>query len=318
MDIREEILQALTEHRTHGISGQVIADRLGVSRAAVHKAVRALRERGYPIAAKRGGGYCLHQDADLLTARGIGEKLTSGLFRVEVVRTASSTNALLIERAKSGEREGAVLCAEEQTAGRGRMGRDFFSPRGTGLYLSILLRPAAARDASLLTALCAVAVCEAAEALCGRQAQIKWVNDIFLDGKKCCGILTQGALCLETGAFEYAVVGIGVNVAIPAGGFPAGMAASALFETAPPGARETLCAEILNRVEGYYRRFEARDFVAPYQARSLLPGKAVTVFCGGTPRGAKALAVDEDCRLVVEYEDGARERLVAGEVSVRL
>ncbi|HPE16085.1 MAG TPA: biotin--[acetyl-CoA-carboxylase] ligase, partial [Oscillospiraceae bacterium] len=233
----------------------------------------------------------------------------------------SSTNTVLKERAASGEAAGAVLAVGEQTAGRGRMGRSFFSPGGTGLYLSVLLRPdAPPGEAALITTAAAVAVAEAVEAVSGRKAGIKWVNDVYLDGKKICGILTEAGVDLETGALDYAVLGIGVNVYPPGEGFPEDLAerAGAVFDAPRGDLRNRLAAEILNRVTPFCRDLSARRFVPAYRRRSLVLGREIRIISGGEGGLALALDVDDDCRLRVRYPDGREALLSAGEVSVRL
>ncbi len=319
----EAVLALLDEARGRYLSGEEMALRLAVSRAAVWKAVRALREEGYPIAAAPNRGYALAETADVLSAPGIRKYLTgeAAELRVETQERVSSTNTVLKERAASGEAAGAVLAVGEQTAGRGRMGRSFFSPGGTGLYLSVLLRPdAPPGEAALITTAAAVAVAEAVEAVSGRKAGIKWVNDVYLDGKKICGILTEAGVDLETGALDYAVLGIGVNVYPPGEGFPEDLAerAGAVFDAPRGDLRNRLAAEILNRVTPFCRDLSARRFVPAYRRRSLVLGREIRIISGGEGGLALALDVDDDCRLRVRYPDGREALLSAGEVSVRL
>ena len=194
MTTREQLLELLENSRGTYFSGEEIARILRVSRAAVWKAVKALRQEGYAIDAVTNKGYCLSPETDILSAQGVGKYL-KGEYReleVQVLPTVPSTNALVRERANQGCPEGLTVIANTQTAGRGRMGRSFFSPPETGLYLSLLLRPTRyePRQAVRLTAVAAVAMCEAIEAVSGREAGIKWVNDVYVQGKKVCGILT--------------------------------------------------------------------------------------------------------------------------------
>ena len=319
----EAVLALLDEARGRYLSGEEMALRLAVSRAAVWKAVRALRDEGYPIAAAPNRGYALAETADVLSAHGIRKYLTgaAAALRVETRDRVSSTNTVLRERAASGGPAGAVLVAGEQTAGRGRMGRGFFSPGGTGLYLSVLLRPdAPPGDAALLSTAAAVAVAEAVEAVSGRGTGIKWVNDVYLDGKKICGILTEAGIDLESGTLDYAVLGIGVNVYAPEGGFPDGLDASAaaVFDAPRGDLRNRLAAEILNRVTPFCQDLSARRFVSEYRRRSLVLGREIRILSGGESGRAFALSVDDDCRLRVRYPDGREALLSAGEVSVRL
>ena len=203
------------------ISGELLAERLGVSRSAGWKAVGELRAEGCRIEAAQNRGYALRDPGSRLSAGRIQALLRGRAAdcRVLVERAVDSTNDELKRRAAAGCPTGTVLVAERQTGGKGRLGRSFYSPPRGGLYMSLLLRPALpASECMAVTACTAVAVAVAAEQICGRRAEIKWVNDIMMDGKKLCGILTEGALSAETGLFDYLVVGIGVNVA--SAGFP--------------------------------------------------------------------------------------------------
>lgn len=248
-------------------------------------------------------------------------------IRTEIFSTLPSTNATCKERAAAGEREGLVLCANEQTAGYGRLTRQFFSPPGAGLYMSVLLRPRV--DAALLpriTLAAAVAVSEAIESLGGEPVGIKWVNDIYKNGKKICGILTEGGFA-PNGAPAYTVLGIGVNLAEPEGGFAPEIreTAGAVYAAGemPTDARARLCAGILDRFFPYYDSLADAPFLAAYRARSVLTGKRITVYPGtdkekkhGVP--AFAEGIDDDFRLLVRYEDGRSEALTAGECSLSM
>ena len=186
--------------------------------------------------------------------------------------------------------------------------------------MSVLLRPKLpAEDGALITTAAAVAVCRAVEALGSDRAEIKWVNDVLIRGRKICGILTEAGFNMESGTLDYAVLGVGINVTEPAGGFPAEIAdvAGAVFPARRRDMRNCLAAEFLRQFYGIYKALPGRDFVAEYQARSCLTGKYVTVLRGGEARKALALAVDDRCRLLVRYEDGTEEALFSGEVSVR-
>ena len=238
MSVKAQVLSALDAARGRYISGQELADQLGVSRAAIWKAVTALRADGTPIEAITNRGYALPHGADLLNADAITALLAPAVaqaVQITVVDRLPGTNAALRTQAANGAPEGLVLIAQAQSAGRGRRGHSFFSPPG-GLYLSILLRPAfSTRQSPQITALAAVAAARAAEQLCGTPIQIKWVNDLWKNGKKVCGILTEAAVDLESGMLDYAVLGLGFNLVQPSGGWPKELAAVAgsLFDSAP-------------------------------------------------------------------------------------
>ena len=220
------------------------------------------------------------------------------------------------------EDHGTVLIATEQTAGKGRRGHSFFSPPDTGLYLSLLLRPALeAREALSLTTCAAAAVALAIEECAGTEAEIKWVNDVFCRGKKVCGILTEAALDLESGGLQYAIVGIGVNLFPPAGGYPPELAEimGAVFEARPQGleARSLLAGRILDRFFTFYREIAAKPFFDDYKKRSFLLGREIEVLEGGQVRPATALDLDPDFSLRVREADGRVRSLSSGEVRVK-
>ena len=230
MALKTALLQILEEHRDAPVSGQALADRLHVSRAAVWKAMKALQAEGHRITAVTNRGYQLERDSDVLTPQGIRCRLRPAYqdCAIRVDARVPSTNTQAKKLAADGEAAPSLLLADGQTAGRGRMGRAFFSPPGTGLYMSVLLRPAVqAEELPLVTLAAAAAVCEAVEEAAGVSTRVKWVNDILVDGRKVAGILTEAVGDLESGTMESVVVGIGVNVAQTA--FPpdiADMAAS--------------------------------------------------------------------------------------------
>lgn len=212
-----------------------------------------------------------------------------------------STNRVAKELARQGAPHGTAVLAERQTAGRGRLGRAFFSPEG-GLYLSVILYPQCPpEDRVLMTPMAAVAVCRALEQVCGISPGIKWVNDLYLGGKKLCGILCEGC-------GDAVIVGIGLNLYTPEGGFPAEIPATALDV---PVDRRVLAEAIRQQL------LQPGEFLAEYRERCLLLGKTVTVHpVVGEAYAARAVELDDRCRLVVESCRG-REALDSGEVSVR-
>lgn len=255
---------------------------------------------------------------DPLTREGLTARLTAPLA-VELCPQVTSTNRLLRERAAAGAPEGATLLAESQTKGHGRFDRRFFSPSHTGLYLSVVLRPSLpAEQMALITPAAAVAVARALETVAGKQAGIKWVNDVYLEGRKVCGILTEAAV--SGGRVDYAVLGIGLNVYAPEGGFPPELqaVAGAVAERSTPGLRDALAAAILNEFWRLYTALPQSDFMAEYRRRSVVVGRKVTVCRGGTETPATALDIDENGHLLVRYETGATETLGSGEISLRL
>lgn len=324
MKVREELLELFEANKGRYFSGEELAGRLCVSRAAVWKAVKTLREEGYVIDAVTNKGYCLSTKTDILSPQGIRKYLSPecGGLEIEVLSAVDSTNGLVRRKADSGRAEGCVVVANEQTDGRGRRGRLFFSPAETGIYMSILLRPChySAGQAVRFTTMAAVAICEAIEEVSTEKAGIKWVNDIYVGGKKVCGILTEASFDLESGLVEYAVLGVGINVYRPRGGFPKGLEQTAgfLFENTRDDLKNRLTAAFLNHFLEYYRAESLTGYIEKYRQRSLVVGKEVTVIDGDRTRTAFAYGVDDDCRLLVRYDDGLTEGLSYGEIGIRL
>lgn len=237
-------------------------------------------------------------------------------YRVTVCDLSPSTNSQVKALAEGGEDAGYVLIAKRQTAGRGRMGRSFYSPEGTGLYLSILLHPDLSRPFPL-TVTAAVAGVRAVESVCGVSLQIKWVNDLYLEGKKVCGILAEGAYDPQ-GHLSYAVCGVGFNLRTPEGGFPEELKeiAGALCDGRDGDLRPALAAAFLR--EFYTASHEDPASVIDfYRRRSLLLGKWITSPNGAFEGSAWVEAVDDLGRLVVRLSDGTKQALFGGEVSVR-
>ena len=232
-----------------------------------------------------------------------------------------STNNYLKELAARGAQEGTVIIANRQSAGRGRLGRSFFSPEEKGIYMSILLRPDISLErAVLITSMAAVAVAEAIEQVSGIQTKIKWVNDIFLNKKKVCGILTEAGIDAETGILDYAVLGIGVNVGKMV--FPEELkhiATSVSNECGFEVSKETLIDKILEQLEQWYPTISDGSFLEESKKRSILLGNDIRVIDETVPGGsysAKAVDINELGNLIIERE-GKRQVLNSGEVSIR-
>lgn len=322
---REAILARLRRNPDIYISGEVISRELGISRAAVSKAVNSLRKDGYEIAAVTNRGYRLISGPDRLSE---GEVLP--WLRTRQVGThllcfpvVDSTNSYLKREALSLP-DGTVVITNQQTGGRGRLGRSFQSPPDRGVYLSALLRPNLPPERALnLTAFVAVAVCEAIERTTGLAPQIKWTNDIVLGGRKVCGILTEMSIEGESGALQHIITGIGINANQCAEEFPEELrdiAGSLYMVSGQEVQRGRLAAELINALDQMYAAWLSNggDYLERYRSRCLTVGKQVRLLRGdGRVEEATALAVDESFALVVEHPDGRRESITSGEVSVR-
>jgi len=322
MDLKHQVLKILEENRGCYINGARLADELYVTRSAVWKAIKALQKDNYRIEAIPNRGYRLLPDNDIVSAESISPYLKPSAthYQLEVRHSVGSTNTIAKEMAAKGAKEGTVIIALEQTHGRGRMGRSFYSPKGSGIYLSVILRPKLSIEDSLLITTCAaVAVARAIETVAAVEAQIKWVNDIYLAGKKVCGILTEASLDFESGGLEYAVVGIGINIA--AAGFPDEIKdiAGSIFSEKPKDkpVSSMLVAEILNNISEMASAITDKKYLDEYRKRSFLIGKDIYIIRGSQIIKARAVDIDDQARLVVEYEDHTKEALNSGEVSVR-
>lgn len=329
--VKERVLHILHQHRGTYYSGQELAETLEVSRTAVWKAINQLREAGYNISGSTKLGYTMDAATDILSDDAIMNKLTEeakSFYQLQCLKTIDSTNNAVREQGVQGVTEGLCIVAEEQTAGRGRKGRSFYSPDATGLYLSILLRPnLSVQDATLITTAAAVAgakACEVANsALSSGDVQIKWVNDLFLNGKKISGILTEAFLSMETGDLDYAIMGIGFNLCPPKDGWPDNIAqvAGSLFDKeCPGGTRNLLAATFMNEFYRIYGQLPDVSYMKEYRRRQLALGKEVSLLSAdGTSQQAKVMDVDDRGQLVVQLESSSEITTInSGEISIRL
>lgn len=306
------------------LSGEELSRRLGISRAAVWKAIDSLRRDGYTIEARTGLGYRLTAAPDALVEREIRRHLPENIPcpQLRCMAEIDSTNSYLKREALAGAPHGTVAVANYQTAGRGRMSRAFLSPPDRGVYLSVLLRPPLPPEALLgATGMAAVAVCNAVERVSGVRPGIKWTNDLVLNGKKLCGILAEMALEGETGMTEYLVIGAGVNVSHSREDFGpevADMATSLALEGYSVS-RSALAAAM---IEELFRLSDCLggdcgDWVAAYRRACVTLGRPVRLLWTQGQRQAEALDVDDQFGLVVRLEDGTVTTVRTGEVSVR-
>lgn len=237
-----------------------------------------------------------------------------------VLKEVDSTNNYLKREAKSGIKQCKVLIAESQTAGRGRLERRFYSPENSGIYMSILCFPKLdAKLSVLITALTAVAVSDAVFLLTGKLPKIKWVNDLILNKKKLCGILTEGAIKPNSAELEWAVVGIGINIYPPKDGFNKEIEqiATYLLDDKKENLKNRLIAEILNRFFDLLEDLEEKSFIEAYKERSFVLNKEINVIKADGVKKATALDIDQNCRLLVEYENKEKEYLSSGEISIK-
>ncbi|MDO5112170.1 MAG: biotin--[acetyl-CoA-carboxylase] ligase [Clostridia bacterium] len=316
---KDDILDILKANRGEDVSGQKLAETLGISRNAVWKAVHKLQAEGHRIESATNRGYRLRSDSDVLQADDIIACLDDAHkdLDVRVYACVDSTNNEAKRLLANGLDHAALLLAEEQTGGRGRMGRAFYSPKGTGLYMTLILPWARSlADAVHITTAASVAVVRAVERLTGRRLSIKWVNDVYLDDKKLCGILTEAVSDFETGRAQSVIVGIGVNVSTA--DFPAEVRqrATSLFTSGVT--RNRMAAAITDELLRASAHLGDASDIAFYKAHSMVLGKAVTYTENGIARQAVAVDIDETGGLVVRHADGSERTLHTGEITLRV
>lgn len=329
--VKEQVKTILHQQRGSYYSGQELAEQIGVSRTAVWKAINCLRQEGYEICGSTKIGYAMSLDTDLLEVDEICRQLpkqVQDFYQIKCFETIDSTNEEAKRQSKEFLGEGLCLVSMEQTAGKGRRGRTFYSPSHTGLYLSILLRPdMKVEEAVFITTAAAVAgakACETVNPQCGKNSiGIKWVNDLYLNQKKICGILTEGALSLEAGKLEYAIMGIGFNLSPPKEGWPQEIEsiAGSLFEKEyPSGTRNKLVSSFLMEFYEIYKQLPQVAYLEEYKRRQLAIGKDILIQeADGKTYKAHAYDVNEKCQLMVQYEGQTElQSLSTGEISIRL
>lgn len=320
MSTKNDVLGALMSTDA-ALSGERLARRLGISRNTVWKAIEQLRSEGYEVEAVTNRGYRLVCAPDLICEPEI-LKWTTGKTMgrmIEVHRQLDSTNIRAKQLASQGAPHGYLVCADSQVSGRGRFGRSFFSPEHSGVYITYVLRPKLpAEKAVNITSLAAVAVARAIEALCEAEVRIKWVNDLYINERKVCGILCEASLDFESGMLEYVVLGIGVNVARM--DFPEELrdiATSIGNECGQSVSRNRLIAEISNQLDGLYDQLSSGSFMPENRRRSLVIGRDVTVLRGEERYPAHVMDIDDQGRLVIRTDSGV-SRVGSGEISIKL
>jgi BirA family biotin operon repressor/biotin-[acetyl-CoA-carboxylase] ligase len=320
-----QILCALRQCSNGGVSGAELSHQLGVSRAAVWAHIEQLRALGYDIAASPHHGYQLLSVPDLLHADDLlslvqGNKVVGRDIRV--FEKTSSTNDVVEKLARDGVKEGAVVFAESQTKGRGRMGRKWLSPARKGLWFSVLLRPdLRPQAATQLTVAAAVSLVRAIEEQTGIQPEIKWPNDILIQGRKVAGVLTE--LSAEIDHVKHLTLGIGVDVNLAASEFPPELrkiATSLKIEAGRAVSRADLAAAILRELDRHYAsigsgRFE--EIAEQWEKRCTTLGRRVAIDIGGRIVQGHAEALDPDGALLVRTQHGHLERIMGGDVTLQ-
>lgn len=318
-----KILSILINEKDY-ISGEIISEKIGISRAAVNSAIKNLRSEGYEINSVTNRGYRLAAHPNQLNEGEIGAFLPDKRMQsVLCLESVDSTNNYLRNMAYDSAPQGQVVISNHQTAGKGRHGRRFESPSQTGIYFSYLLRPNTKPENTVeITAWTAVAVCRAMEEVTGFAPDIKWINDLEIGGKKLCGILTELAVEAETREVQFIIVGIGINVNEENKDFPeeiADVATSMKIETGKEVSRGELAAAIIRHMDELMTKWPMthEEYYEEYCRRCSTPGHMIQVITGTTEEQAYAKSVDSSFGLVVEYPDGSEKVLNSGEVSTK-
>lgn len=320
--MKEEILRLLRSADGY-ISGQELCNRFGVSRTAVWKAINQLKEAGYEIEAQQNKGYRLMAAPDLMTEAEIKSLMHTEWVAKEVLYfdTIDSTNTKAQELAEKGYPSGTLVVADKQESGKGRRGRSWVSPSGTGIFMTLMIKPDInPNNASMLTLVAALAVAKAITSVTGEEAMIKWPNDIVVNGKKVCGILTE--MNAQFDYINHIVVGIGINVHNES--FPeeiSQMASSLMIEAGGKRFhRAQIIAETMSYFEQYYDTFlktqDLSAIVREYDKLLVNRNKSVRVLDPKEPFDGKAMGITPKGELIVDTWE-SRKLVSSGEVSVR-
>lgn len=317
--MKNKILLILNEHKNEYISGEVISKQLNVSRVAISKHIKKLRAEGYEILSQTNKGYCLTEANDVLNASMIQQQLHDFYHTIEIVDTIDSTNDELKRRANDLE-DGFVLIADTQNKGKGRNGRDFYSPKQSGIYMSLFLKPDLSIQHSLkLTACASVAIFEAIKKNYGLSSKIKWVNDVYLENKKIVGILCEASLEMNTASLEYMVIGMGINVHSFFKPQELQDIAGSIEDFSKVKVnRNVLIRDILNYFYQYYTNIHENTFLPIYKENSYVLFKDVIIYEKQNSYPARVLDIDENANLIIQKEDKSIATLSSGEVSLRL
>ncbi|HBL83864.1 MAG: biotin--[acetyl-CoA-carboxylase] ligase [Clostridiales bacterium GWF2_38_85] len=319
MPLKSEILKELEANRDTDLSGQMLAEKLSVSRNAVWKAVNTLKDEGYTILSGQNKGYRLAENNDLISAEGIKNFLCdkNKQLPVYIYKEIDSTNNEAKRLIANGMTTNALIAAETQTAGRGRFGRQFYSPEQTGIYMTLIVNPQFnINDAVLITSAASVAVVRTIEKLTDKKPQIKWVNDVYLDGKKICGILTEATTSFETGTVQSIIIGIGINISTA--DFPVELKDVAAALNPDGITRNKLIATIVDNLLELTDNLTDRSFLDDYRSHSLVIGKHIDYYKNGEKFNAYAAAIDDTGGLVIRNANGSEETLRSGEITVRV
>ena len=322
-EIRKKLIQALSKRDGGFISGQEIADATGTTRTAVWKHIEELRKDGYEVEAVRKKGYRLVSAPDKMSADSIRLHMKSVKMgsNIHYYETVASTQKIANELANNGAPEGTIVVADEQTAGRGRLARQWVSPKGTGIWMSLILKPdIPIYQAPQLTLLSAVAAVQGIEQATGAKPEIKWPNDLLMNGRKVSGILTE--MQAEADGIHSVIIGIGINVNQQQSEFPVELqtiATSLAIETGTRHSREACMAAILAQFESLYSRYCESGFSEIkhlWEKHAISIGKVVTAVTARERITGTALGITDEGVLLVKDESGSVHRIFSADIEI--
>lgn len=323
--VKDEVIKYLEANIGKLISGGELSKNLNVSRTAIWKAINSLKDEGYNIESKKNEGYILNTNNNILSKEIIKKNTTAKIFgkEIDILKTVDSTNNYLKLKAQDKADEGLVAIAEQQTEGKGRKGKSFFSPAGSSIYMSVLLKPKIKiSNINLITIIAAISVVEAIYNTTEIQTSIKWVNDVMYNNKKLCGILTEASIEGESGDINYIVLGIGINVKKI--NFPddiKNVATSLGNITSIDYNRNELIGQLLNQLENNYNKLFSNnqcELINSYRNYLSMLGNEINVILSDSTYRAKALDIDENAHLIIQLPSGEITKINCGEISIKL
>lgn len=324
MKNRDRVLQILYRKNGECVSSSEITGELGITRSAVFKIINELKKQGFDIESIHHRGYRLGNEKDIILPEIINEIIEKEgkNRRIQYFERVDSTNTFAKKILMEGESYPDIIIANEQEQGRGRLGREFYSPKGTGIYCSFILDPFIKIENSILVTVAAsVAVSRAIEKVTKKDTRIKWINDIYIDDKKVCGILTEAVTDFETGIIGKIILGIGINFNTPSESFPdeiTDRASSVFMDDTFGVTRNQLIAQLIIEIDECMNDIENDEIIKYYRNKSLVLGKMleITYFGQEKPIQGKAVDIDRNGFLIIETKNGLLT-LNSGEVSIR-
>ena len=325
MKNRDRVLQILYRKNGECVSSSEITGELGITRSAVFKIINELKKQGFDIESIHHRGYRLGNEKDIISPEIINEIIEKEgkNRRIQYFERVDSTNTFAKKILMEGESYPDIIIANEQEQGRGRLGREFYSPKGTGIYCSFILDPFIKIENSILVTVAAsVAVSRAIEKVTKKDTRIKWINDIYIDDKKVCGILTEAVTDFETGIIGKIILGIGINFNTPSESFPdeiTDRASSVFMDDTFGVTRNQLIAQLIIEIDECMNDIENDEIIRYYRNKSLVLGKMleITYFGQEKPIQGKAVDIDRNGFLIIETKNGLLT-LNSGEVSFNL